>query len=199
MDILTENKPGSADWHRLGPDEVADRLKSSAGGLSSDEASRRLEQFGPNELIEKERKPLLMMFLDQFKDFMILVLIAAGVVAGVIGEPSDSIAIAVIVLLNAGLGFIQEYRAEKALAALKKMAAPTANVLRDGRPATIAADRLVPGDLVIPAPGLQPAGAGLIRCADRDRVVGGPYLPWIPAFAGLTAWRKIDFITNKFC
>ena len=90
-----------------------------------------------------------MMFLDQFKDFMILVLIAAALVAGVIGEPSDTIAIAVIVLLNAVLGFIQEYRAEKAMAALKKMAAPAATVIRDGKPDTIPADQLVPGDLVL--------------------------------------------------
>ena len=89
------------------------------------------------------------MFLDQFKDFMILVLIAAAVVAGIIGEPSDTIAIAVIVLLNAVLGFVQEYRAEKAMAALKKMAAPSATVIRDGQPETVAADQLVPGDLVL--------------------------------------------------
>ena len=89
------------------------------------------------------------MFLDQFKDFMILVLIAAAVVAGVIGEPSDTIAIAVIVVLNAVLGFVQEYRAEKAMAALKKMAAPSATVIRDGIPETVTANQLVPGDLVI--------------------------------------------------
>jgi NDP-sugar pyrophosphorylase family protein len=93
----------------------------------------------------KKRKSLWMMFLDQFKDFMILVLIAAAVVAGVIGEPSDTIAIAVIVLLNAVLGFVQEYRAEKAMAALKKLAAPSATVIRDGRPESITAERLVPG------------------------------------------------------
>ncbi|MDZ7582051.1 MAG: cation-transporting P-type ATPase [Deltaproteobacteria bacterium] len=83
----------------------------------------------PNELIEKKRKPLWMMFLDQFKDFMILVLIAAAVVAGVIGDPVDTIAIAVIVLLNAVLGFVQEYRAEKAMAALKNLATPSATVI----------------------------------------------------------------------
>ena len=116
---------------------MTERLQSSDNGLTLEEVRKRLERFGPNELIEKKRKSLLMMFLDQFKDFMILVLIAAAVVAGVIGEPSDTIAIAVIVLLNAVLGFIQEYRAEKAMAALKKMAAPSATVIRDGKPDTI--------------------------------------------------------------
>jgi len=148
MDALTDINNGSFQWHQLGPEDVTNRLQSSGNGLASDEARNRLEQFGPNELIEKKRKSWVMMFLDQFKDFMILVLIAAAVIAGVLGEPSDTIAITVIVLLNAVLGFVQEYRAEKAMAALKKMAGSSATVLRDGRPEMISAEQLVPGDLV---------------------------------------------------
>lgn len=140
---------GSIKWHQLDPAEVRENLQSSDAGLTSEEAHRRFERYGPNELIEKKRKSLWMMFLDQFKDFMILVLIAAAIVAGVIGEISDTIAIAVIVLLNAVLGFVQEYRAEKAMAALKKLAAPSANVIRNGRPESMNVERLVPGDLVI--------------------------------------------------
>jgi Ca2+-transporting ATPase len=149
LNAVTDKKMGPFPWHRIDPQEVTERLQSSTNGLTPEEARKRLERFGPNELIEKKRKSLGMMFLDQFKDFMILVLIAAAVVAGIVGEPSDTIAIAVIVLLNAVLGFVQEYRAEKAMAALKKMAAPTATVIREGKPETVAADRLVPGDLVI--------------------------------------------------
>jgi Ca2+-transporting ATPase len=149
MEIMTQNKNGSSDWHQLDLEKVMEILQSSGKGLTPEEARQRMERFGPNELIEKKRKPLWMMFMDQFKDFMILVLIAAAVVAGVIGEPSDSIAIAVIVLLNAILGFVQEYRAEKAMAALKKLAAPSATVIRDGRPESIPSGQLVPGDLVI--------------------------------------------------
>ena len=137
------------DWCQLNPDEVTARLQSSDLGLSTEEARKRLERFGPNELIEKKHKSPWMMFLDQFKDFMILVLIAAALVAGVIGEPSDTIAIAVIVILNAVLGFVQEYRAEKAMAALKKLAAHSTTVIRNGQPETIPADQLVPGDLVL--------------------------------------------------
>ncbi len=137
------------NWHRLDPKEVSAELQSSDKGLASEEADRRLERYGPNQLVEKKRKSLWMMFLNQFKDFMILVLIAAAVVAGVIGDPVDTIAIAVIVMLNAVLGFVQEYRAEKAMAALKKLAAPSATVIRDGRAETIPAERLVPGDMVI--------------------------------------------------
>ncbi|QDT41700.1 Calcium-transporting ATPase 1 [Gimesia alba] len=139
----------SINWHQFDLSEVVAKLESSDQGLDSREAQLRLERYGPNLLIEKERKSLGMMFLDQFKDFMILVLIAAAVIAGVIGEPADTITIAVIVLLNAVLGFVQEYRAEKAMAALKKMAAPSTNVIRDGQIESITAEQLVPGDLVV--------------------------------------------------
>jgi Ca2+-transporting ATPase len=146
---MSEKRDRPADWYQLDPKEVAQKLQSSDAGLAIEEAQRRYEQYGPNELIEKQRKSLWMMFFDQFRDFMILVLIAAAIVAGVIGEPADSIAIAVIVMLNAVLGFVQEYRAEKAMAALKKLAAPSAVVIRDGHAESLSAERLVPGDLVV--------------------------------------------------
>jgi Ca2+-transporting ATPase len=100
-------------------DEALVELKTTAHGLSDEEARKRLEHYGPNELVEKKKKTLLMMFLDQFKDFMIIVLLAAALISGIIGEPADTIAIIVIVALNAVLGFSQEYRAEKAMAARK--------------------------------------------------------------------------------
>lgn len=146
---MSKQEPESIAWHLLNPKEVLEILQSSDMGLDSNEARRRFERYGPNELIEKRRKSWWMMLLDQFRDFMILVLIAAAVVAGMIGEPADSIAIAVIVLLNAVLGFVQEYRAEKAMAALKKLAAPSATVVRNGHPEAIGAEGLVPGDLVL--------------------------------------------------
>ena len=124
-------------------------LRSSLQGLTSEEAQTRLKTHGPNELVEKKKKTALMMFLDQFKDFMILVLIAAAVISGMIGEPADTAAIVVIVLLNAVLGFTQEFRAEKAMDALKKMAASFADVIRDNVRRTIAASELVPGDIVV--------------------------------------------------
>ncbi|RJQ21458.1 MAG: ATPase, partial [Nitrospiraceae bacterium] len=136
-------------WHQKDIKDVIDELRSSLQGISSGEAVNRLVEYGPNELKEKRGKTPVMMFLDQFKDFMILVLIAAAIIAGTIGEPSDTIAIVIIVMLNAVIGFVQEYRAEKAIAALKRMAAPTATVIRDGLPAGIPAARLVPGDVVV--------------------------------------------------
>ncbi len=146
--------------------ETLAELRSSLQGLTSEEAQVRLESHGPNELVEKKKKTPLMMFLDQFKDFMILVLIAAAVISGVIGEPADTAAIIVIVLLNAVLGFTQEYRAEKAMDALKKMTASLAVILRDNRRQTIAASELVPGDIVaLEAGRIVPADMRVIESA----------------------------------
>ena len=153
-------------WHRHTIDEVFQNLGTSPEGLSPQEAGVRLGQYGPNELREKKKKTLLVILLDQFRDFMILVLIAAAVISGFLGELSDTVAIIVIVVLNAVIGFIQEYRAEKAMAALKKMSAPSATVIRNGVPSVIAASELVPGDLItLEAGNLVPADARLLESA----------------------------------
>lgn len=151
-------------WYLKSVNEIIEELNSSTQGLSLYEAQRRLQQYGPNELKEKKKKTPFMMFLDQFKDFMILVLIVAAIISGWLGEPSDTIAIIVIVVLNAVIGFIQEYRAEKAMAALKKMSAPFATAIRDGMPVNIPASQLVPGDIVIIEAGkVVPADIRLIE------------------------------------
>jgi Ca2+-transporting ATPase len=137
------------NWHLKDINTTLQDLNSSSTGLSSEEAAERLNTYGPNELQETKKRTLLAMFLDQFKDFMIMVLIAAAVISGFIGEAVDTIAIIVIVILNAIIGFIQEYRAEKAMKALKQMAAPSAVVMRDKKPSTIPASGLVPGDAVL--------------------------------------------------
>jgi len=153
-------------WHQKDTNEAIEALNSSIQGISSEEALKRLQEFGTNELKEKKKKTPLMMFLDQFRDFMILVLIAAAVISGIIGEPSDTIAIAVIVILNAIIGFVQEYRAEKAMAALKKMSAPVATVIRDGGHAAIPAAEIVPGDIVLlDAGSFIPADVRLLETA----------------------------------
>jgi len=142
--------PGAnVTFHQQTAQESLASLKSSLAGITGVDALARLQQHGPNELVEKARKTPLMMLLGQFTDFMILVLIAAAIVSGIIGEPSDTIAIIVILLLNAVLGFTQEYRAEKAMAALKKMSAANALVLRDRQHITLPASELVPGDIVL--------------------------------------------------
>ncbi len=136
-------------WHERDVGQVMEAVGTSSRGLSAAEASRRLGVHGPNALVEKKRKTPLVMLADQFKDFMILVLIAAALVSGFIGELTDTVAIVVIVVLNAVIGFIQEYRADRAMEALKKMAAHEATVLRDGRAVQVPAEDLVPGDWVI--------------------------------------------------
>ena len=123
---------GAQRWHQMAVLEVYTALQSTPQGLAGVEARERLAAVGPNILTEGKRRTAVRMFFEQFTDFMILVLLVAAIISGLIGEAKDTIAIAVIVILNAVIGFIQEYRAERAIAALKAMAAPTATALRDG-------------------------------------------------------------------
>jgi Ca2+-transporting ATPase len=120
-----------------------------AQGLSSAEAAARLEAFGPNELTERTRRPAWVLFAQQFTNTMILVLTAAAVVTALIGDLKDTFVIGAIVALNGVVGFVQEYRAERAMAALRRLAAEEAHVVRDGTRHRVAAAELVPGDLVI--------------------------------------------------
>ncbi|HEC96920.1 MAG TPA: cation-translocating P-type ATPase [Nitrospirae bacterium] len=147
-------------------EKVVEVLKTSPQGLSNEEARKRLREYGPNELVEKKKKTPFEMFLDQFRDFMILVLIGAAVISGIVGEVTDTLVIILIVVINAVIGFVQEYRAEKAMAALKKMAALAATVVRDGQPVDIPASELVPGDIVILEAGkIVPADMRLMEVA----------------------------------
>jgi Ca2+-transporting ATPase len=136
-------------WHNLSVSNALQEMGSSIQGINSNEATQRLSKYGNNELEEKEKKPAWHLFLNQFKDFMIAVLIVAAVISGFAGDLTDTIIILVIVVLNAVIGFVQEYRAEKAIDALKKMASLNAIVLRDGNPTKISSTLLVPGDVVL--------------------------------------------------
>ena len=158
----------SGAWHTLTADQVVERLQTDpAEGLSARAAAERLGESGPNALAEHRRRSLLAMFFGQFADFMILVLLAAAVISGFIGEPMDTLAIVVILMLNAMIGTVQEFRAERAVAALRRMAAPQASVVRDGRQQTIDAAGLVPGDLVLLESGsLVPADLRLLEVAE---------------------------------
>ncbi len=136
-------------WHNLSVSNALQEMGSTIQGISSNEAHHRLSKYGPNELEEKEKKPAWYLFLNQFKDFMIVVLMAAAVISGFAGDLTDTIIILVIVVLNAIVGFVQEYRAEKAMDALKKMASLNTVVLRDGNPTKISSSLLVQGDVVL--------------------------------------------------
>ena len=124
-------------------------LDTSSHGLTEAEARQRRERYGPNRLAEKTPRPAWLKFLDQFKSFLVLVLLGAAVLAGIVGDLKDAAVITIVVVLNALLGFFQEHRAEAALAALKNMLAPTARVRRDGHAALIATVDLVPGDILL--------------------------------------------------
>jgi Ca2+-transporting ATPase len=136
-------------WWLTDKEEVAQQLGTSIeNGLTGVEVSERQRRYGPNQLSEKKGTSVIALFLDQFKDFMIWVLIGAALVSGFLKEWVDAIAIIGIVILNAILGFIQEFRAEKSLSALKKLSSPVSKVIRDGRHQIIPSAEIVPGDLV---------------------------------------------------
>ena len=136
-------------WYSKSAEDVLSELQTQFHeGLSSDEAAQRLEKVGPNQLVEAPRPTFMQLVLNQFKDFIIILLIVAAVISALLGEYIDAGAIMLIVILNAVLAVIQESRAEQALAALKKMAAPEAQVMRDGHRVSIPTHDLVPGDIV---------------------------------------------------
>jgi len=136
-------------WHAVTPAAALEALRSDVDGLSDHEAARRLETYGPNRLPEGPRRGVLMRFLLQFHNLLIYVLVAAGAIAAAIGHGTDALVIFAVVLANAVIGFVQEGRAEKALDAIRAMIDPSASVIRDGRRVTIAADKVVPGDIVL--------------------------------------------------
>ncbi len=139
----------SAAWHSMEVDEMLQQLDSSVNGLTAETAQKRLAENGPNIIPEKRQRRLLSILLGQFTDFMIVVLLLAAVISGFIGEAQDTIAILVIVLLNAIIGTVQEFRAERAVAALRQMAAPEAQVKRGAQVVTLPAAELVAGDVVV--------------------------------------------------
>lgn len=141
----TKTKP----WHLQSVNEVFEALQASDAGLSASEAAKRLEQYGKNELATEEKSSLLAIFASQFMNVLVIVLIVAATISLILGKQVESISIFIIVALAAILGTLQEFQAGKALEALRRMASPTATVIRDGGTVEIASTELVPGDIVI--------------------------------------------------
>ncbi|HEX4954829.1 MAG TPA: cation-translocating P-type ATPase [Thermoanaerobaculia bacterium] len=156
-------------WHALTAEETLTQLATTGQGLTSEEAARRLAQHGPNELAAAERVSPWALLFGQFKNVLVLILLGGAVLSGVLGHAVEAIAIAVIVLFAVVLGFIQEFRAERALEALKRMAAPNATVLRDGVERRLPTRELVPGDVVLLAAGDRiPADARLLEAVNLE-------------------------------
>ena len=131
------------------PQQALEHLNASSEGLSSQEASRRMEQFGPNQLQEGRRKSVAAVFLEQFRDLLVLILIAAAVISMLSGNVESTIVIFAVLLLNAVLGTVQYFKAEKSLESLKAMSSPSAKVLRDGARLELPVAQVVPGDILL--------------------------------------------------
>ena len=142
-------------WYTKELNQIFNELNARQGGLTEDEANKRLEKYGANNLKEKKKESLFIKFIKQFNDFMIIVLIIAAIISAIVaktngsGDYIDSIIIIAIVIFNAIMGLIQEEKAEKSLEALKKMSAPNAKVRRNGKIREIEASKVVPGDIVM--------------------------------------------------
>src|SRR5215213_9171445 len=156
---------GGGAWHATEVEEVLHALGTRAvSGLSKEEAARRLEERGPNELEDRGTRGPWSILWEQFTSAMIVILIVAAVASAFLGDYEDSVAIAVIIVLNAALGFGQEYRAERAMVALKQLSAPTVRVRREGHVREVSARELVPGDVVLLEAGnLVPADGRLLE------------------------------------
>lgn len=158
-------------WQTISIKETCERLKTNLiNGLTKEEIDERIKKYGENKLTEKKKESMLVKFVKQFNDFMIIILIIAAVISAIMSyvegsnDYLDSIIIIFIVVLNAIMGVVQEAKAEKSLEALKKMSAPTAKVKRDGIVSIIPSTDIVPGDLIIIETGSYiPADARLIK------------------------------------
>ncbi|MGB9778485.1 MAG: cation-translocating P-type ATPase, partial [Candidatus Bathyarchaeales archaeon] len=154
----------SKPWHAMEIEETLKVLNAKETGLSQEEAQKRLQEYGPNELKKEKGISPIRLFLEQFADILIIILLIATGLSIYLGEITDAIVIIAIVLACAILGFVEEYRSEKALEALKKMTAPTAMVLRDGKEVKVQASEIVPGDIILLYTGDKvPADARLIE------------------------------------
>jgi Ca2+-transporting ATPase len=142
------NQQHEHEWHTLNTEQVLRHFEVQENGLTSDQVKRRLGQYGTNQLEEAPRPSFLQMLWEQLNNFVVILLIVASVISALLGDYVEAAAIMAIVVLNAILGIVQERRAEEAFAALKKLAAPDAQVMRDGRRQSIPSYELVPGDIV---------------------------------------------------
>lgn len=153
-------------FHTLDGENTLERLNSCLEGITEEEAAKRINIYGKNELIEGKKKTILQMFLEQFKNVMVIILLIAAVISGLTHELTDSFIILAVVIINAVLGVVQENKAEKALSALKKMSSPYAKVKRNCKVAQIKSEELVPGDIVLLEAGdYVPADMRLLQSA----------------------------------
>jgi Ca2+-transporting ATPase len=190
----------SSEFYNKPAEDVLQELSSSTSGLTATDAAERLKRYGTNEIAERMKRSALLMFLLQFRSILILVLIAATVIAALLGELVDAIVIFAIVILNALLGFRHEWKAEHALAALKRLAAPKAEVIRDGVVAVIPVSEIVPGDIVLLKVGDKvPADCRIIshmNLKTDEAVLTGESMPVAKTESALRGEKHITDRTN---
>ena len=192
VETVVAPKRSAPAWHTLEVEEVARRLRTSAtGGVGGADAARLLLEHGPNELAATRGVPAWRLLLEQLKNVLILILLAAVALSAVLGHAAEAVVVTVIVLFAVVLGFVQEYRAERAIEALRELAAPTATVVRDGEEREVAAREVVPGDLVVLAAGDKvPADARLTEAVNLqvdEAALTGESMPVEKATTALVA------------
>ncbi|NSW56279.1 MAG: cation-translocating P-type ATPase [Armatimonadetes bacterium] len=162
-----ERQPATP-WHTLTPDELAEKLAVSLNeGLSAAEAEKRLQEYGPNELVERGRRSPLLILAEQFTSPLVVVLIVAAALSAVIHGIGDAIVIGIILVLNGVIGFVQEYRADQSMQALRKLSVPQVRVRRGGQEETVAATKVVPGDVILLQAGdFAPADARILEASN---------------------------------
>ncbi len=157
----------SKAWHSKSVEAVLEELKTDPFGLNEEEVKQRLEKYGLNELKEAKRVTPIQIFLNQFKDIFVIMLLIATAISFLVGEATDAITIAAIVVLNSIVGFVQEYRSEKAMEAMRKLTAPQARLLRNGKEVMASAKEVVPGDIVLLESGDRiPADSRLVEAVE---------------------------------
>ncbi len=162
-------EPKKFDWHSLPREKVLQILQTQNSGLTDSEVKEKRSVFGYNEVVEEKQKSAFIIFAKQFKNFLIIILLVATIISALIGELIDAIVIIAIVILATIVGFVQEYRSEKAIAALKKMVAVTVRVIRSGEEKIIYVKELVPGDIIVVSVGDKvPADALLLEDFDLN-------------------------------
>ncbi len=199
---------GTIAWHAFDREDLLERLESGVDGLRDEEAVRRLGEFGPNRLPERPPPSVLVLLLSQFRSPLIYILLIAAAISLAVGDATDAAFILIVVLVNAGVGTVQEWRAELSAQALRTLLTTTATVLRSGRAEEVSAEDLVPGDVVLLESGRRvPADLRLLAARDLrideslltgesvavEKGVGGALPPeapvadrWTMAFAGST-------------
>ena len=189
-----------AQWYGLTQEEVLKRLGTNRTGLNEKEAERRLETYGENVLKEQEEMPWWQVFLGQFKDLLVMILIGAAGVSMVTGDPESALVIFSVLLLNAILGTVEHQKARKSLESLKRLASPETLLIREGRVCTAPSSRVVPGDiLVLETGGMVPADGRILQSCSltcNESSLTGEALN-VEKKRGKTAGRKNAFISGR--